>query len=736
MLTRAVRIINVSIALLAVLMAIAIYWLAFRPLPKTAGDLDAPIGGRAVVKRDARGVPHIEAASWQDAVFLQGYVTAQDRLWQMDSLRRFGAGELSEVFGPVTLAADERSRRMCMREIADKDLQNLSQDQRAILVEYARGVNFFIDTHRGDYSLEFALPGHSYDPRPWTLSDSILVGLIMFRNLTDNADADFDRGAAIGKNFDLARFHTLFPATQGQYVSPGSNSWAVAGAHAADGKPMLANDPHLDHSVPDTWYLAHLKAPGLDVSGVTLPGLPCIISGHNENIAWGVTSLETDELDLYREQLDTKTGRYQFKGATQQASLDRQTIAVKGEKPVVMDTWVTVHGPVLVQEKSEVFTMRWSATDGFSFPFMDINRAGSFAQFRAALSTFWGPPQNFIYADKAGNIGYQAAGKVPVRHNFDGDFPVDGVSGNFEWDGYIPYEQMPNLYNPPSGIIASANQSPFPPDFPFHVTGSFDDSYRVNQIRALLSAKSKLTVDNMLAVQKDVYSAYDRFLAMQIVAAYRKVGSKNDLASEAIDLLRRFDGQMDKGASAPVVTQFVSDAMGVKLTAATSTSYHHLPRPQIVEHMLNTRPTGWVGQDNWDKWIMECLDEALNLGRSHLGTPVSKWRWGQVLQWKFDHPVGKQLPLVDSLFDIGPVEMSGSGTTVKQTKAKLGPSERMVVNFGDLDKSVQNLVVGESGFVASGHYKDQWLAYYTGTSFPMQFERVDARETLRVNPSK
>jgi penicillin amidase len=732
--TRAVRIFNVSIAVFAVLAAVVIYWLAFRPLPKVSGDIGAPIGSAALVKRDARGVPHIEAASWQDAIFLQGYVTAQDRLWQMDTLRRFAGGELSEVFGPATLKVDERARRMRMREIADADLQNLPQAQRAVLVEYARGVNYFIDTHRGDYSLEFTLPGHSYDPRPWTLSDSIIVGLVMFRNLTDTADADYERGNLVGGNFDLARFHVLFPATQGQYLSPGSNAWSVSGAHAADGKPMLANDPHLEYNIPGTWYLAHMKAPGLDVSGATLPGVPCVITGHNENIAWGVTNLQTDVLDLYAEQLDLKTGRYQFKGHTEQAALDRQTIAVKGQRPVLVETWVTRHGPVVVQESNTGYAMRWSAADGFGFPFMDINRASNFSQFRAALSSFWGPAQNFVYADKAGNIGYQAAGRVPVRRNFDGDFPVDGASGNFEWDGYIPFEQMPSLYNPPSGIIATANQRAFPDKYPYRITGSFADKYRVEQIRALLSAKPKLNVDDMLATQKDVYSAYDHFLAKQIVTAYEKEGSKNDLAGDAMDILRHWNGQMDKGEAAPAVTQFISDAMGGKLTQLVSASYGHRPRPQVIEGMLRTRPAGWVPADNWDKWIVECLAAGLTVGRGRLGTPVSKWRWGQILQWKFDHPVGKQLPLVDGLFDIGPVEMSGSGTTVKQTTSTLGPSERMVVDMGDLDKSVQNLTIGESGFVASGHYKDEWPAYYVGTSFPMQFEHVDARETLRVKP--
>jgi penicillin amidase len=763
-LTRALRIINVSIALVALLIAFAIYWLAFRPLPKTSGDISAPIASSAVVKRDARGVPHIEAGSWQDAIFLQGYVTAQDRLWQMDGIRRFAAGDLSEVFGPGMLAIDERSRRMQIREIAERDLQKMPQDQRAVMVEYARGVNYFIETHRGNYSLEFSLPGRSYDPQPWAVSDCILVGLVMFRNLTDSADDDYERGLLVDKkldpHFDPARFHILFPPSQGQYLSPGSNSWAVSGAHTADGKPMLANDPHLEPTIPGTWYMAHLKAPGLDVSGVTLPGVPSIISGHNENIAWGVTNLQTDALDLYQEQLDTKTGRYQYKGASEQAQLDRQTIAVKGAKPVAIDTWVTRHGPVIVQEGDKVYSMRWTAADGFGFPFMEINRAANFAQFRAALSVFWGPTQNFEYADKAGNIGYQAAGRVPVRRNFDGDFPVDGASGNFEWDGYIPYEQMPTVYNPPSGIIATANQRTFPPDYPFNITGSFADKYRIDQIRALLSAKPKLTVEDMLAVQKDVYSAYDHFLAWQIIAAYQKVGSKNDLAAESIALMRKWDGQMDKADAAPVVTELVSGEMGAKLTGSLNLQiyevrvpyrkdikrgqitsgymhgYDRLPRPQIIEQMLRTRPQGWVAQDNWDKWIMDCFDKALNAGRSRLGSPVSKWRWGQIMEWRLDHPVGKELPLVDGLFDIGPVEMSGSGTTVKQTAPTLGPSERMVVDFGDLDKSVQNLVVGESGFVASEHYKDEWPAYYSGTSFPMQFEHVNARETLRVNPSK
>ena len=312
MLSRLLRIVNVSVALLLVLVAVAIYWYAVRPLPQTSGELQAPISGPATVKRDARGVPHIEASSWEDAIFLQGFVTAQDRLWQMDVLRRFGAGELAEVFGPVALPADEESRRMRMRAIAETEAASLRPSDRAVLVAYARGVSFFIDTHRNRYSLEFSLPGHAYDPRDWSVADSLLVGLVMFRDLSNSWKFELDKGNLFAESANPMKVRALFPAVQGEYVSPGSNAWAVSGAHTVDGKPLAANDPHLEFGIPPTWYLVHLKAPGLDVIGASLPGAPSVITGHNDRIAWGVTNVQADVLDLYSEQLDQRTGRYLF----------------------------------------------------------------------------------------------------------------------------------------------------------------------------------------------------------------------------------------------------------------------------------------------------------------------------------------------------------------------------------------------------------------------------------------
>jgi penicillin amidase len=422
----------------------------------------------------------------------------------------------------------------------------------------------------------------------------------------------------------------------------------------------------------------------------------------------------------------------------------------------------------------KAYTMRWSARDGFSFPFFDLDRATNWRGFRAAVQDFWGPGQNFVYADKAGNIGYQATGRFPIRRGFDGDVPLDGVSGNFEWDGYIPFEQLPSIFDPKSGIVATANQNPFPPGYSYRVDGSFHDRYRIRQIRARLEATKKLTVEAMLAIQKDVYSAYDNFLAHQIVAAFARRGSSEALMREAVDVLRSWNGQMDKDEAAPMITELlgreaasalvrivlsgqVQQSVDKELRSESPASAEKtggrpsektapdarnrpfpsiLPRPSIIEDLLRGRPAGWVANNDWDGWLLGNLSRALQDGRKLQGTPISKWRWGRILEWKFAHPVGKELPLVSGYFDIGPVPMSGSGTTVKQTTPTLGPSERMVADLGNWDKSVQNLTTGESGHVTSKHYKDEWPAYYVGKSFPMEFEKVAPKEILRIRPKR
>ena len=713
-----------------------IYWLAYRPLPQTSGQIGAPVSAQATIARDALGVPHIVAGQWEDAVFLQGYATAQDRLWQMDVLRRLAAGELSEVFGPATLELDRESRRLRMRRIAQEHAGTLPTADRAIFAAYARGVNYFIETHRNALPLEFTLL--RYDPRSWSIADSLLCGLQMYRSLTTTWREELRKMTMLAGG-DPAKVALLYPARAGTEFQPGSNAWVVSGKLTASGKPILANDPHLEWSIPAAWYQVHLKAPGLDVTGVSLPGVPGVIVGHNQRIAWGVTNLGFDVQDLYLEKIDPRTGRYVFRGRMEQARPETERIGVKGARPAEFRQWVTRHGPVVFEAKGRYFALRWAAAEpgGFGFPFLDVNRAANWKEFTAALARFPGPGQNFVYADVDGNIGYQATGMLPIRRNFEGDVPVDGSSGDFEWDGFIPFDRLPAFYNPARGWIVTANQNPFPENYPYRVSGEFGTPYRSRQIRDRLTARAGWKPQEILSVEKDVYSAFSIFLARRIVAAYdRKKPAKAEM-NDAVALLRSWNGQMEKQTAAPLIITLAYDQLRKAAVhaawpgAADTEMYRPYMAPAAIQRILESG--GGFFRDE-DDALLAALAGAIAEGRRLQGGNLSKWDYGRYNLLTIKHPVGSQLPLVGSYFNIGPVEMSGSATTIKQTSPVLGPSMRFIADLADWDGSFNNIDIGESGQILSRHYKDQWDAYYAGRSFPMQFEKVEAKDTLRVVP--
>jgi penicillin G amidase len=732
---RALKFINLSIAVLLLLVLAAIYWIAYRPLPQTSGQISAPVSAQASIARDTLGVPHITAGQWEDAIFLQGYTTAQDRLWQMDVLRRLAAGELSEVFGATTLELDREARRLRMRRIAEEHTRTLPPADRAVFAAYARGVNYFIETHRNALPLEFTLL--RYDPRPWSIVDSLLCALQMYRTLTSTWREEL-RKMTILATGDPAKVGLLYPARAGGEFQPGSNAWVVSGKLTASGKPILANDPHLEWSIPATWYQVHLKAQGLDVSGVSLPGVPAVIIGHNHRIAWGVTNLGFNVEDLYIEKIDPQTGRYLFHGQVEQARSELEWIRVKGARPLEFRQWVTRHGPVAFAENGHYFAVRWAAAEqgGFAFPFLDLNRASNWKEFTAALARYPGPGQNFVYADVDGNIGYQAAGMLPIRKDYDGDVPVDGASGDFEWNGFIPFDQLPSFYNPPRGWIVTANQNPFPENYPFRVSGDFGAPYRANEIRDRLTARAGWKPQDMLSVEKDVYSAFSSFLARRIVAAYdRKKPAKQELG-EAIRLLRSWNGQMEKKTAAPLVIALAYDQLRKAAVHAawsgTADIYEPYMAPVAIQRIVESGGRGFFRDQ--DDALLEALSAAIEEGRRTQGSNLGKWDYGRYNLLTIKHPVGSQLPLVGAYFDIGPVEMSGSGTTIKQTSLALGPSMRFVADLANWDGSFNNVDIGQSGQILSRHYKDQWDSYYVGQSFPMQFEKVEARDTLTVIP--
>jgi penicillin G amidase len=728
------RAINLSIAVLLVALAGAAYWLAWRPLPQTSGEITAPITARASVVRDALGVPHISAASWEDAIFLQGYVTAQDRMWQMDALRRLAAGELAEVVGPSALNQDQDSRRLRLSRIAEAQAKALTPETKAIFAAYARGVNYYLETHRSQLPLEFMLL--NYSPRPWRIEDTLLAGLQMYRMLTTSWQEEIRKLHMLEKG-DKGKVEFLYPARTGTEVAPGSNAWAVSGAHTASGKPILAGDPHLDWSIPSPWYLVHLKAGDLDVTGAALPGVPAVILGHNRRVAWSVTNLEFDVQDLYSEQINTQTGRYEVNGHTVQAVLERDWVGVKGQKPLQADTWITGHGPVFLNDEGHNYSLRWTAnTANVEFPFLALNRAGNWEEFNQALQHYSGPAQNFVYADVDGNIGYHAAGVLPNRQGCRGDVPADGATNNCEWAGAIPYDDLPQVFNPQSGIIVSANQNPFPENYRYNVNGGFAPPYRAREIRTLLSQHEKWKPEDMLGVQKDVYSDYLSFLARQAVEAWDKHPNSSAPMRAAAETLRKWNGQAEKKSAAPMIATVLDTELRKAAAKAASpgaeSEYAARLAPVVIERLLRERPTDWF--KDYDELLVNSLAAAITAGEKVGGSNVAEWDYGQWTELRLVHPVGGELPLIGRYFNIGPVPMSGSSSSIKQTTQRLGPSLRMVIDLSNLDQSQANIITGESGHVLSRHYKDQWGAYYGGTSFPMEFDKVEAKDTLVVTP--
>lgn len=735
MLSRVIRLTNILIAILLLAALALVYWFAWRPLPQTSGSISAPISMDAKVARDALGVPHITAGSIEDVLFLQGYVTAQDRLWQMEGLRRLASGQLSEIVGAAALESDSEARRLGLRRIAELHYRGLPKEDRVAFAAYARGVNHYIETHHGKWGLEFSVL--RFDPKPWTPVDSIVAGLYMYRNLSTTWKTKMLR-----RNFltvgDSKKVAALFPVWTGEEVQLGSNAWAISGKHTATGKPILANDPHLEWQLPATWYMIHLQCPGLNVRGVSLAGAPSVLIGHNERIAWGITNLHFDVQDLYLEEFDPQSGRYRAGEHMEQARLEKEVIQVRNGQSIELNIWITRHGPIFLSEGGQSFALRWTAGEpgGFQFPFLDINRAANWAEFQKALHRFTGPGSNLMYADVDGNIGYHAAGKFPIRKNYDGSVPVEGASGKYEWDGYIPFEELPSAFNPPSGYLISANQNPFPRNYKHQVTGNFSSQYRARQIEQRLKSREGWKPEEMLSIQTDVYSAFSRLLAEETVAAYQARGQKNTSLAGAAAILKSWDGQMDQKEPAPFLVallfQHLRKAVADRAAPGKGIAYEPEIASSVLENLLRTRPKEWF--EDFDQVLMRVFMDAVDEGKRIQGDNLQNWRYGRYNSLTIGHPVGSRLPGVGKYFNVGPTPMSGSSTTVKQTTLRLGPSMRFVADFSDWDHSFNNITIGQSGHVLSSHYKDQWESYISGRSYPMQFGVVQASDVLTVRP--
>ncbi|HET6891639.1 MAG TPA: penicillin acylase family protein, partial [Pyrinomonadaceae bacterium] len=630
------------------------------------------------VRRDERGIPYISAQNDEDLYFGQGYATAADRLWQMDLLRRTARGELSEIFGNPTLEEDKRHRTFGFAQVAEAEVALAGSQARSILEAYARGVNAYIATLDAK-TLPPEFKVLQYQPRPWTPADSLIIVKLFFESLSSTwrldvmrealADLPAEKRAAlmpevsaldvlvVGKDSPRStasgfRTSSSKPMVSGAELSlvmqdeevmsrslarvglhsealAASNNWVVSGKHTASGKPLLANDPHLAASAPPIWYLVHLSAPGLKVAGVTAPGLPGVIIGHNANIAWGFTNVGPDVQDLYIEKFDpANPRRYMTPAGWRDAEIRREEIKVRkgftdsATDTVALDVTVTRHGPIVLERDGKRYALRWTALDpkvNNSAGVYRLNRARDWREFTTALREYTPPMQNIVYADITGNIGYYAAGLVPIRNSGDGSVPYDGAKDEGEWTGFIPFEKLPHLFKPPSGMVVTANQRIVGTDYPYFLTHSWAQPYRARRILDLLQQKKKITADDFRAILGDTYSIAAASFAREAAKVLKghPTFQSDEKLKQTVASFESWNGRLDADSpTAPMVAQMRLAFRSKILTGALGTervrSFGWANFDTTLDRIITTQLKDWLpsGYQTYADLFLACYQEA------------------------------------------------------------------------------------------------------------------------------
>jgi penicillin amidase len=780
-----------SLLLIAVCVAAYAYLAARSALPQLDGQIRIKgLTGSATVTRDQHGVPTIAASTLEDLFFAQGYVTAQDRLWQMDIMRRFASGELSEILGEDTVKLDREERILGLRAAAKKSLEIAPPRDRTFFDAYARGVNAYIASRSGRLPIEFRIL--KYQPKPWQAEDSVVIANQMVKDLNyhyfydaldrekilaklgpdltadlyvnrswhdrpptviredlndqnnNQKDSDEDDDDDNDNNDDgpdnavtqLALPPDSLSARSDALPVNGSNDWVVSGAHTVTGKPLLSNDMHLQHQMPNLWYEAHLRAANIDVAGVTLPGMPYVIVGHNQKIAWGFTNVGPTVTDVFIENFNQQ-GMYQTPQGWVQPEHRAEVIHVRNKPDITIDVEITRHGPIiteLVPGDTRQLALRWTLYDGLHIPFFDVNSAQNWNDFRHAFSQLDAPGQNVVYADVEGNIGYQTTGKVPIRAAGDGSLPVSGADNAHEWTGYIPFEKLPSVYNPPSGIIGTANGRITPDDYPYSISMEWEAPWRTARIYHVLESGRKFSPADMLGLQTDIQSEAEQFVAERLVYGVDHAAKPSARAKQAAELMRSWDGRMSAASAAPTVAEVSIRELRrlllePKLGEAAKSGEDNLSwatyswemRSVWMENILLHRPRRWLPEkySSYDELLSAAVEAAVS--KPEAPKDLNKWQWGKFNSVEIQHPILGKIPLLNRWSGPGTKEQSGSGYTVKAVTQHHGPSERFTANLGDLDQSTLNIVTGQSGNFLSPYYMDQWPAWYEGTTFTLPF---------------
>jgi penicillin amidase len=776
---RVVRYLVLGLTLGAAVGGAAVYSLLRRSVPRSKGSVRLEGLDSAVeVIRDRWGVPHIYAASVRDAIFAQGYVHAQDRLWHIELARRAASGSLAEVFGSVALDADRLLRRVGLRRAAEAEVEQLTEAMREHLDAYAAGVNAFVEGNRNRLPLEFLIL--RFRPEPWTPVDSLAIGKLVGWSLSGNWDTEIVRSWIVERlgPEEAARMEPAYPVGAPLIVPPGgecrglgeplleelrkvqdlvgakgggSNNWAVDGHRSTTGKPLLANDPHLPLQMPSVWYEAHLNGGGLNVIGVSLPGVPGVVIGHNDRIAWGITNTMTDGDDLFVEQINPANPRqYDCEGKWVDGDLVREEIRVRGRRePVVEEVLVTRHGPIIspsIPGESRALALRTIVAEPsqHSQAVVLLNRAGSWEGFREALRQWPAPAQNFVYADVEGNIGYQMAGLVPLRAKGQGLVPSPGWTGEYDWKGFVPFDELPSVLNPPTHYVATANNKIVDDDYPHFLGAEYLDGYRIRRIVDLLEAREKHSLEDFRSIQGDIYSIPGSELAQHLLGLQPASGD----ARRALNFLRVWDCHLSPDSvAATIVEAFFLQMLrntvaaklgpltdyfvGKELHPAVPDSFYFCRSASWLLGLIKEAPADWFDGRSWQEVMEQSLEEAVAALRRSLGDDMSRWTWGRVHYALFEHVLGRVRAL-RPLFNRGPVPVGGDMNTVAQASYigsrpyvvySYTASYRQIIDLSDFDRSVAILPGGQSGHPASRHYSDmidawRWLEYH-----PLLFDR-------------
>ncbi len=726
----------------------------------------------AEVLRDVDGVPHIYARTLHDLFYVQGYVTAQDRLFQLDFLRRIGQGRLSEVFGAATLDSDRFLRTLGIYRTALREVDVVASDTRAALQAYADGVNKFVDTHRDAPPIEFVLLGIGWEP--WQPADSAVIGKIMAWDLGGNMQSELVRADVLARlGPEAAR--VLFPGAPSEspsILSPsggaslgipgleslrsvsgamddaplglGSNSWVLSGTRTATGRPLLADDTHLALRNPSIWYLVHLVGAGFDVAGFTIPGAPGVVIGHNARIAWGVANLGPDVQDLYVEQPNPgDLTQFRFGAGFETAETRREEVRVKGRDGVPLDVTVTRHGPVLtpvLEGTKQIVALRWTALEPGHLldAVYRLDRAASWQDFRAALRDWDVPGQNFVYADIDGHIGYQATGRIPIRAKGDGHVPAPGWTGEYEWTGFIAFDQLPSALDPPEGLIVAANQRVVA-SYPYLLSDEWDPGFRAQRIQQLLATRERWSATDLAAVQSDERDlAADRFLSF-----LRTLAARSDEAASAQLLLRQWDGAMRADSSAAAIYQAwfrnmvrrtFRDKLGddlyrryVGLGRNVTLALYDLARTPDAPWFTDLSDPSVRGRD---AMAAVALDDALAELRAALGPDPKTWSWGRLHTVTFPHPLG--VGPLERIFNVGPFPIGGDGLTVANGGYSLRASayaqsvhasQRLIVDLADFDRALAVYPTGQSGQPFAPHWSDMTAKWLGGQLVALRYSK-------------